>query len=221
MPTAAPVRPYEYATIAALLLGPLVATLIALWLSHRHDRARENRERDADLAREERDVARQRAERRRAVFRVLMTTRQTSIAFDRVRALNSIDVEFYDERPVRDAWKGYADHLNNFPQPVPPATEATPDAIRAWAEKGEEIFFDLLLKMAKATGYDLNATDIRRVSYRPKGHGDIETMQQAALRGAAEVFAGGKPLMIALAPTPQAPQAPDTEAPALPRPANS
>lgn len=199
-------RLLDYVTVAALVVGPIVAALITIWLTHRFERGREDRDRAAELAREERIKEYQREERRRDIFRTLMTTRQEFLHVDHVRALNSIDVEFYKFPQVRSAWRAYADHLGAYPKPVPPATQVTADADVRWGDRRDDLFFDLLLKLAGATGYEFDATDIRRLSYRPKGHGDLEVLQLAAIRGIAEVFGSKRPLWVANFTPPSEPE---------------
>lgn len=96
----------DWVTIAAIILGPILAVQAQKILEGR----REKRTRRLDL------------------FRTLMKTRAERISRDHVQALNMIDIEFYGrrifgrrfqikkEKRVTNAWKTYNDHLNQRTQ---------------------------------------------------------------------------------------------------------
>ena len=77
--------------IAAVLLSPVVAVLVSIWVQNR------------------REV---RTEKMR-VFNALIGNRNNSIAVESVRALNMIDVVFHDAANVRRLWHEYYDMLSN------------------------------------------------------------------------------------------------------------
>lgn len=85
-------RPFmEIINIAAVLLSPLVAVLVTVWLQNR---------------KEKRDM-------KRWVFNTLVGTRHGPITDEAVRALNMIDVVFHDSPKVRQYWREYYDMLGN------------------------------------------------------------------------------------------------------------
>jgi|SRR6266542_2765316 len=170
-----PVRFFDFVTLAAIFLGPV----FAVWVSMR------------------REESRRKAERRLGVFRDLMTTRQTMMSADHVRAINSIQVDFYGDTPVIEAWKAYVDHLGL-------TVDQSPGALERWFERGQDFFFVLLDRMSKAVGYEIDPTDIRRLSYRPRAHGDWEEMQTATARNWAEIVAGRRPLRVVTESAPPA-----------------
>jgi hypothetical protein len=81
---------FEWITIAAIVLGPILALLTQRVI----DRIREKRERRVQL------------------FLTLMRTRATPLAPDHVNALNSIDVVFDGDRDqkIREAWRKPLSH---------------------------------------------------------------------------------------------------------------
>lgn len=129
----------DWINIAAILVAPLVAVQVSLWLERRKERRRRQLE----------------------TFRTLMATRASGLAPDHVKALNMIDVEFYgsdkSSKAVLQAWKAYLDHLNM------PST-----ASKAWGTKREELLVDLLQKMATHLGFEFDRTDIKHTSYFPR-----------------------------------------------------
>jgi hypothetical protein len=89
-----PVKATDWINIVAILVAPLVAVQLSLWLERR----------------------KQRRLRQLETFRTLMATRASGLAPDHVKALNMIDVEFYGSdkgsKAVLQAWRAYLDHLN-------------------------------------------------------------------------------------------------------------
>ena len=71
--------------IIAIVLSPIIAVLITRYLSIRTDKKKDKME----------------------IFKILMATRYNRCTIEYVRALNSIDVVFYDSKKVRKAWSDY------------------------------------------------------------------------------------------------------------------
>jgi hypothetical protein len=86
--------PTDILIVCATLLGPIAAVQTQKWI----ERSRERR--NAQIH----------------IFSWLMATRATPTAPEHVLSLNRIDLEFRgrsaNERAVRDAWRLYADKLN-------------------------------------------------------------------------------------------------------------
>jgi hypothetical protein len=87
---------FEWVTVAAIILGPILALLIQRLI----------------------DVLREKRGRRAHLFLTLMATRATQFAPDHINALNSIDVVFSGnrDRKVREAWRAVLPHLNSDPE---------------------------------------------------------------------------------------------------------
>ena len=179
----------EILTIIALLLSPLIAVQASDWLADLKDKK----------------------QRRFRVYRTLMASRARRLAPDHVEALNLIDVEFHGSdkksKAVLNAWKAYLDHLN---------TEREPNAA-VWDSKKDDLFVDLLYEMSRHVGYDFDKTHIRRTSYYPMGHEDLE-IDQYVIRKALRGILDGKlsfPITVTGLP-PAAPDAPPPAPPPLP-----
>jgi hypothetical protein len=181
-------------SVAALVISPL----LAVQASRIIERGKEKRARQL------------------SVFKTLMQTRASGLAPDHVQALNRIDVEFYVRPGVRRrldkksqavlrAWKAYLDHLN----------VENPDA-SAWITRKEDLFVDLLFAMGQCLGYDFDKTDIRRTSYFPRGHGEIELDQLRIRKGFADVVEGRKGLPVYVVQPPAPPPPPEQPSSARP-----
>jgi hypothetical protein len=131
------------------------------------------------------------------VFHILMATRGARMSPSHVEALNRIDVEFYGIRDVMDAWRIYFDHLN---------TNQTPSNTQQWADRGTDLFTDLLSKMAAELNYRFDPVVLKKGGYFPQGHTNIEEDQQAIRKSAREILEGRQTLKVTLKePSPGAP----------------
>ena len=71
-----------------------------------------------------------------------------------------------------EKWKEYLDHLGT-PQ----------DA--GWGERGNDRFIDLLFEMGSCVGYEFGKIELKRLSYFPVAHGEIDS-DQITIRKALE-----------------------------------
>lgn len=141
--------------------------------------------------------SRETVQRRNLIFSTLMATRQARVSLDHVRALNSIDLAFYGRRmlgrawrtrrsqAVLDAWHDYHAHLS-LPAEQRPKTEADR---RDWDGRGDELFTNLLDRVASATNFKFERVQLKGGSYSPEAHGTVELEQQAMRRLSIEVLA--------------------------------
>ena len=140
-------------------------------------------------------------ERRRAqlqVFYWLMATRATRLANEHVQALNRIELEFRGrsakEKTVRDAWRLYADNLNQ-------GGGNTDASITAWLSRGDTLFNDLMFAMSTALGFKFDRVQLSRGVYYPRGHGEIEERHRRILLSLERVLGGDAiPMKITEAP---------------------
>ena len=163
--------------ILAVLLAPFVAVFV---------------QRNLDLWREKR-------ERKLSVFQVLMATRAAGLSAEHVRALNTIDLQFTgkSEKPVRDAWKEYRDHLYSFPREE---GEDLAQRQRAWQEKSPEFLASLLQRMGFALGYDFDAVEIKKGAYHPEAYGAAELESLVLRRRLVEWLVTDKPVSVSVVP---------------------
>ena len=150
----------EWLLIAGTVVGPIVAVQAQKWVERLRDGKR----------------------RREWVFLQLMATRQQRLSADHVRALNSIDIAFYGSRvlgrmrriapyqEVLDSWTIYRDHLT---PPDDVSKKPLGEQVRFEA-KAQELFINLLEKLAVATGFDFKRGELQSGSYSPIAHGTIE-----------------------------------------------
>jgi hypothetical protein len=147
-------------TLLAIVTGPLSVFLLTRW----------------------RDKVRDKRARRLHVFRELMLTRGSRLSQRHVEALNAIDVEFYGDRNVTEAWKLYFDQ---FCQARPKPTSE--GEVSRWLEKGDDLLADLLYAMARALGYHFDKVTIKRNVYTPVAHGQLEDDLTVIRKGFVEV----------------------------------
>jgi hypothetical protein len=121
-----------------------------------------------------------------------MSTRAAGLAVHHVEALNSIDVEFSGkstpERQVMEAWRMYLDHLNT-------------DAMRqGWGGKREELFVELLQRMAVCLEYDFDKSHLRNTAYLPKWYGDMDMDHNTIRKGMVAWVKGELALPVQIRP---------------------
>ena len=170
---------YEWLTITAIILGPILAVQVQRRL----------------------ETLRDRRNKRLGVFHTLMATRAARLSHPHVQALNQIDIEFYGrkrmgirtqtsaEKAVTNAWKVYSDHLNN---------KYPPNDLIRWVDDGDKHFAKLLFEMSQALGYDFDEVELRRNVYSPVAHGKLEA-QDAAIRSGIERLLSGQSALAVVA----------------------
>jgi hypothetical protein len=119
------------------------------------------------------------------VFSTLMSLRASALAPDYVRALNYIDVVFFENEKIRTKWR---DLLAALDRKAQDGDEATINEI---GEARRDTTAELLAEMAKELGYDFDHTAIKNRSYTPQFHADLEE-QQKHLRQFAIAFLNGE-----------------------------
>ena len=151
----------EVINIVAILLSPIIALTISNYLQNKKNKK----------------------ERKLHIFYTLMRTRAQKLHYDHVQALNTIDVEFYDEKKVVEAWKKYLRSLEK------------PNSENLLLER-EDLFTEMLQKMAKVLDYDFSITDIKNTSYYPVGYGNDFNRQESILTNLDSIVKGDKELPI-------------------------
>jgi hypothetical protein len=143
------IRLEGWLTIAAIILGPILAFAVQNW----RDKRREQRNRKTEI------------------FRRLLLTLKVPMAPSHVDAINSIPLDFSSDRKVLDAWKLYSSHLN-----VPQPPQQTIEQGTRWLEKKFDLLVDLVYEIGQSLGgYDhLNKASLRDNTYVPKGYADTE-----------------------------------------------
>ena len=158
------------ATIAAIIIGPVVA----LWLQRISERRRDQRN------------------RKLIIFKELMATRATRVSPRHVDALNAIEVEFSDgsadDKRVLEAWRLYLDHLG----------DDNAGDNQQWTAKGNDLLTDLLYEMSRTLRYDFNKITLKKNVYSPRAHGDLELDQYLLRKYIVEMLAGERAIMTAI-----------------------
>jgi len=131
--------PIVWITVLAILLSPIIALLISMYLQTRKERKKA----------------------KMYLFSTLISTRHSPITEETVRALNMIDVLFYDKPKVRQLWREYFEMLYN---------EGLNNPL-GW-EQRQKKNIELIHEMGKCLGYgkSISHLDVERVYY-PVGLG--------------------------------------------------
>ena len=162
----------ELLTIVAIVVGPVLAVQIQKIIDKTHE--------DKN--------------RKMWLFSNLMATRATPLSPLHVEALNRIDIEFYKNKKVTDAWKLLLDNFDNYPI-YPKATDFQVK-LNSCVERSNELLTNLLYEMAKSLSYDFDKVHLKRGAYVPKGHADLELEQQDMRRSLLEILIGKKSLPV-------------------------
>ena len=159
----------EIGTLIALVLGPA----IGVYLTRRIDSKRVSRERKLDI------------------FRTLMRTRNLSLNYEHVGALNLVEVEFARNTKVVNAWKSY---LENLGKAIPPYEQK--DLYDEFIRKREALLTKLVHEIARDVGICIEQLDILQGNYVPQGWIDDESEQRLVRQGLIDVLYGRRSLPI-------------------------
>jgi hypothetical protein len=135
-------------TVVAIIAAPMTA----LWVQRKGDDDR------AAKARKE------------AIFRTLWTNRARPAYLARVDALNMIDVEFFGEQKIIDAW---ADLFAHFKTDYKAEGVTEAEQTRRRIEK----YATLLYEISQSLGYTIGKTHIRDDIYRPEIHNEYDEIE--------------------------------------------
>jgi len=147
-------------TIAAIIAAPITA----LWVQRKGDDRRASKT------------------RREAIFRVLWTNRARPAYLARVDALNMIDVEFFGEQKIIDAWADLFAHYK---------TDYQADGISEAEQTRRQIekYATLLYEISQSLGYKIGKTHIRDDIYRPDIHNEFDAIDLQTRRLTRDILA--------------------------------
>lgn len=140
---------FEWLTVVAIVAGPV----LALFVQRALDWIRERKKRRADL------------------YLTLMSTRAQGLTHAHVQALNSIDVLFnrrWRDRKIRAAWQKWLAHVNT------PAKTPSGQPTPGWDERLNDLKVELYQAIGAVVGYRFSIDQLKRQTYLPIGHVDIE-----------------------------------------------
>lgn len=154
------------ATIVAIIYGPIKAVSLT---------------RDADERREKK-------RRQYNILHSLMRTRAFTLHADHVAALNLVQLEFYGNEKIDQAFRRYMEHLS---------TRAPAEAqIDAFLDERSDRFYTMVQEMAALLGFKFDKADLKRLSYAPKGWEDAEAMQKGLYARLTELLDFRRPLPV-------------------------
>jgi hypothetical protein len=161
----------DLAIVFATLIGPILAVWASEW------RAQQKGAKD----------------RKEWVFRTLMSTRGAKLRQEHVAAINHIEFAFPRQScpTIDDARSMYRKHLKH------PDSIAEDFALRAaWANKANDLFADLLYRMATDLKIPFTKTEIVEESYLPDAHVFSEQQWQEIRWLTLDVLKHGRPIHI-------------------------
>ena len=157
---------YALATLAAIMLGPIIAVIVTRIL----DRSAERRRRRLD------------------VFRNLMQTRGVRLDPVHVAALNVVEIEFYKDTNVRNAFQSYIQHLS---APMPVVAEQD-----RFFDQRSDLFMVLLSEIGTSVGFTFDKRDLERLSYVPQGWDSDQNMQRKNAEMLGQLLSGQRAIPI-------------------------
>lgn len=156
-------------TIAAIILGPVLAFGIQHW---------------RDQLREERN-------RKRKVFHQLLLTLKVPMAPVHVDAINSVPLEFYSHQETIRAWRLYTSHLNN--------RNMLKNNLQGWVDRKFELLIDLVYEMGKILRFDhIDKATLRDNLYVPQGYEDREEQFRQMREATLQVLRGEHPVPVTM-----------------------
>jgi hypothetical protein len=162
---------FNILTIFAIISGPIIALQLQRFLESR----------------------RELRQRKLWIFRAIMSNRATILNQSYVQALNLIDIDFSSnskhDKAVRTAWKILLDHLSTKPG-------KDKAAVNASNERAVDLRVALMKSLAQALGYDFDEVQIKKGSYLPTGHSDMENEQTLLRKRTLEVLNGTRRLPV-------------------------
>lgn len=161
---------FEIITLIALIVGPVIAVIIARNM----------------------DARRAKRERRMDIFRTLMRTRRIQLNPEHVGALNLVEIEFKDQAAVITEWKNYFKHLGvEHPRRTEEQLkdemtqeekqQRTIKYDERIAKEREKLLAKLLHTIAKVLDFKVEQLEIFEGGYVPQAHANIE-WEQAVIR---------------------------------------
>jgi len=188
-------KPGEWITIIALIVGPIAAVLTQLWFQKR----------------------RTIREQKLWVYGALISNRATWIAQDFVRAMNYVDVIFYKNAAVRAKRAELLTHIKKTTK-----QDGTVEQVD-W-DKAADLCAEMLDLMGKELGFDFSHTQIKDSAYYPVGHEKMDRAAIELREKGLAILEGKAPISVVIKnmDEPVQPAAPDLSAayrppPRLPR----
>ncbi len=162
----------DWLVIAAIVVAPILAVQVQKFIKGKKEIKR----------------------RKMQIFGTLMTTRANPLLSQHVQALNMIDIEFFGEKKVIDAWKLLLDSYTSYPQDAKDQNYQT--QLNLSMQKSGDLLIDLLAEMAKSLNYSFDKVHIKRGAYLPKCHVDYIGDQEFIRHALVGVLSGQVPIPV-------------------------
>ena len=162
-------------TLLAVVVGPTIGVLIAQY----------------------RDARKQKRQQQTDLLASLLRTRHDSgrLSAEHVGALNLIQLMFYGEKDVLEAYKRYMEHLN-----TPPPPQEQRNLVDSFIRDGQGRFLELLATLASALRFQFDKKDLENLAYAPQKWLDFEMAQQQNMYLLTELLSGRSQLPVSVVP---------------------
>lgn len=136
------------------------------------------------------DEVREKKRRQYNILHSLMRTRAFILHADHVAALNVVQLEFYGNQKIDAAFRRYMEHLT---LEAPTSGEGQ---IQVWLDERSDRFYTLVQAIAELLEFKFDKSDLKRLSYSPKGWDDSEALQRGIQTRILELLDFRRPLPI-------------------------
>jgi hypothetical protein len=135
------------------------------------------------------DAENEQRKRRYEIFYNLMKTRRLVLMPEHIAALNLIQLEFYGNENVIQAYKKYIEHLN---LPLPKDSNEH----KKFFDDRNDRFYDLLHEVGRELGFAMDKRDLEKFSYAPQGWLNDDVEIHIFRRMMIELLSGHRPLPV-------------------------
>ena len=137
--------------------------------------------------------------RKMQIFRTLMSTRATRLDAKHIEALNMIDIEFFENKKITEAWKLLLDNFVNYPKDIKDPNYQV--QLNSCVKESDNLFVNLLYEIAKSLNYTFDKVYLKRGVYIPKGQAEHMMSQEFIRRAFVEVLLGQRSIPISVVNT--------------------
>ncbi len=125
-------------------------------------------------------------QRRFQIFKDLMTTRRIDMSYEHVRALNAIEIEFYNEEKIIQSFKDYFKCFDDLGSSYYDSLSESEKM--NFLLKKQNLFVKLVHQIGKNLKIDMDQLDILSGGYAPKGWADNENEQRLVRQALLKLF---------------------------------
>lgn len=128
-----------------------------------------------------------------------MATRGEPTSLEHVKALNMIDLEFYDDKSVSEPWEVYRKHLNLvLIQEENETREQYNQKLSDWGNKKDDLFTDMLYSMSQLFKFNFDKKALKEIAYLPRAYESTNIQYNKIKEGVIKLLQGESVLKVQL-----------------------